>query len=278
MSSIDLGNQEIWVAYLQTRTTEQFNQYLNKAVKPGVYDGAELSVSSGTIINIAAFEAFINTSTNQLIKAKTNSVVNLELNESQPYIAISYEWQNAEDNYLDFEALASSGVMSNHIVLGKAVFSDPDTIDEFVYDEKTFGAYDEDYNLYVKDKLYIGNNRANQTHVYNIQTDDGELTGLASLPLENNKVYLIESKVTAKYQSGVGSQIDCASFMQRRTYVKDSTSGIVDLSPVESDYEVKTNSLWNHEILGVDPNIEFYVQGSSGTIVNWTASVFVQVA
>ena len=307
MSTINLGNQEIWTKYGQNRTTEEFNKLLHNIIKPGIYKGGELSIYSSEVANIAPFDCLINTPNKQAVHIKTNTSVQLSFSESTPYLGASFEWLNQSNNYLDFEALTSSGIASNRIIFGKADYISG-VCTGFSYDDKTSGYLDESFNVISSGTLYFGNTKntfiskktennlytpnnfriegnfglgdemdsdsfTSESYIIEDQTTNNTPLTLFNFTPNEGKTYLVEAKIGGKRTGGsAGTEGDSAFYIRKKAFYINS--GVI--SPINitttNDFVAESDSAWNCDI-NSGSNLSVFVLGASNVNINWKGLV-----
>ena len=162
MSAQDQGNQQITYKYSNPVDSENFNKYMNRIIKDGVYDGGLLSMD-GTTLRIAPFIIFCRTSSGQGVRIETTANVESDLSsgtplipvtEANPLVVCNFPWLNNPTNYLDWSAKNSGTLVDNDIVFGAALFSGGSVVG-FEYGLKTWGLFDQEGNVYVKKNLIV---------------------------------------------------------------------------------------------------------------------------
>jgi len=135
MSNINKGNQSIVFDFKHPLKGSEFNKLFKGIFQPGIYEGGELT-NIGNEVYISPFSALINCDEEKTIKISTSSSVNLTISDSLPYIKMSFTWQDAEENWADFEASASYEITD--VVFGKGLFSSGVCVG-FDLTERTYG-------------------------------------------------------------------------------------------------------------------------------------------
>ena len=165
MSTSNLGNQTVYFEYDSDYTSEEVNKRLYKVIKPGIYEGADLSMVLN-VLTISAFVGLFRTSTGQVVEIITSSNVtsdldagtpNIPVTAALPYVIGSYVWANNTGNYIDFSAKALGSIATNDIVFGKCNFSGS-TVTSFDLSNRTYGIIDQDSNVYANGIALTANN------------------------------------------------------------------------------------------------------------------------
>ena len=141
MGSTNYGTQTIHWRYSQPLIASDINEWLYDILTPGVYDGGTLSIDSGNDILVAPLSVLVETSTNQLVKVKTSTSVELTLAVATPYVTCQLVWVDSTTNYMDFTVKAVGDIASNDIVIGMGVYAGV-TLSSFDYTDKTLGFFD----------------------------------------------------------------------------------------------------------------------------------------
>jgi len=125
MGSTNYGSQTITWKYKNPSTSESFNQLLYNILPVGIYEGGILTIS-GTSLNVAPLTVFISDPNSDLaVRCSTVNSYPIPITTDTPYAVLRLSWQNTENNYVDFLALAKSSILTgSDIVLGKGVYVD----------------------------------------------------------------------------------------------------------------------------------------------------------
>jgi len=124
---IDKGTQDIKINFKQNITAQDQNEAFHGVVPKGIYSGGSLervgSVGMYTV-QVLPMIIFIEDTDNEVsIRVQTTTSYSLPLGEcttTTPYIIAEFDWQNAENNYMDIRAIDTP--TGNHLILGKATF------------------------------------------------------------------------------------------------------------------------------------------------------------
>lgn len=110
-----------------------------------------------------------------------------------------------------------------------------------------------------------------------VSTSDGTTTTLKTIPVANNSMYLIETRITARKTAGAGSGSvgDGASYV--RTARVKNIGGTVTIANVQSDYTSEDVVGWNATIDVSGTNARVRVTGSANNTVLWECTTRVQV-
>ena len=144
-----------------------FNRLLRGAVKPGIYSGGELNYVGNTV-TIQPFKAYINVRDNitpaidnMLMHVETEAIINLPVTEvNGDILIIYYEWQDVIDNWLDITNRTGTPTTNktvNEIVMGTIEWTGGN-ISAISEDGRTKGFFDEDYNIYMENDLFVEGN------------------------------------------------------------------------------------------------------------------------
>lgn len=139
MSAVNQGNQYITFDYKHPAKSADFNTLLRDGIQPGIYEGGALTKLDDNTVQISPFTAYVQVSTDKLVRVVTRSTVDVAVSNTSNLVYISYNWVEAIDNWLDFNTrLTTDPVVTNEVVLGHAVFSGT-TLNTISYDYKTWG-------------------------------------------------------------------------------------------------------------------------------------------
>ena len=138
MGATNLGDQLIYFRYNQPLISSDLGKLLHNIIKPGVYYGGLMSITSGNVISIGVLDVMCETSSNQVVHIKTQSVVPLTIAEATPYVVCNFTWVDSTSNYLDFTAKAYGDILANDVILGKGVYV-ANILTSFSYTKKTWG-------------------------------------------------------------------------------------------------------------------------------------------
>lgn len=118
------GSQTITFNYQQEGTSLGFNGLLNNVVANGVISGGTLVKYSSNVVKIKPLEMIISDSAkNATIHLKTTDDAEVVVEQGKPYIVASFTWMNVTQNYVKFEAKASSDFGTDDIILGKCEYT-----------------------------------------------------------------------------------------------------------------------------------------------------------
>lgn len=176
MASTDNGKQVITFRYQQEGTAEGFNKLLNGVIPTGVISGGELSrVGETNTVNIAKMQMMI-TDGNVTIHVQTTELATVTLDSTTPYIVATFNWMNLVDNYVSFEAVNYSALitMQNVIILGRGEFEGANLLNTFDYTRRTWSPYAEKLN---NDFLFTNpyNGKSPSFNVSYIENSDSSL-------------------------------------------------------------------------------------------------------
>lgn len=176
MASTDNGKQVITFRYQQEGTAEGFNKLLNGVIPTGVISGGELSrLGESNTVNIAKMQMII-TDGNVTVHVQTTELATVTLNSTTPYVIATFNWMNLVDNYVSFEAVNYSTLltMQNVIILGKGEFEGANLLNTFDYTRKTWSPYAEKLN---NDFLFTNpyNGKSPSFNVSYIENSDSSL-------------------------------------------------------------------------------------------------------
>ena len=176
MASTDNGKQVITFRYQQEGTAEGFNKLLNGVIPTGVISGGELSrLGESNTVNIAKMQMII-TDGNVTVHVQTTELATVTLNSTTPYVIATFNWMNLVDNYVSFEAVNYSTLvtMQNVIILGRGEFEGANLLNTFDYTRKTWSPYAEKLN---NDFLFTNpyNGKSPSFNVSYIENSDSSL-------------------------------------------------------------------------------------------------------
>lgn len=208
MSTQDLGNQVVNIDYNENFTSENYNKRMNRIAKPGVYQGGTLDYSAPNV-SILPFVCEFRTSGGQSVRIETSSSVTSDTTQpvsdtnpvvptyAKPYVVGNFSWQNSENNFIDFSAKSAGELYDNDIIFGKVNFESGEVFQDITYDEKTWGAYDQDGNSY-SNTVVIQSNEAVPSGAVEtsglVITSDVEAGGLVGF-LNGRKIHIQYTEV-----------------------------------------------------------------------------------
>jgi len=122
LNTVNYGNQIISYDYKQNASSSLFNRIMSSLIPHGIYAGGLLTRLDNVQINVAKLTAFIrsNASDADQISVRAESqedqILNLSFGVSDPlhvkdtlpYIVLRYGWNEQENNFVDFRAVAFS--------------------------------------------------------------------------------------------------------------------------------------------------------------------------
>ena len=146
MGSTNYGTQTINFSYGQELLSSSLGGLLHNLIKPGVYDGGNLTINAGNNVNIAPLDVAVETSLNQLVHVKTSATIVFPITEAKPYITCQFTWINSATNYMDFTAKAVGELLSTDVIIGMGVYV-VNVLTSFDYTSKTWGLIDRSGNV-----------------------------------------------------------------------------------------------------------------------------------
>jgi len=146
MGSTNYGTQSINFSYGQELLSSSLGGLLHNLIKPGVYDGGNLTINAGNNVNIAPLDVAVETSLNQLVHVKTSATIVFPITEAKPYITCQFTWINSATNYMDFTAKAVGELLSTDVIIGMGVYV-ANVLSSFSYVSKTWGLIDRSGNV-----------------------------------------------------------------------------------------------------------------------------------
>lgn len=144
-TTINKGGQVHLFDYRQEITSQGFNQHTYKLFSRGIYEGGTLVKSSDTIIFINAFlGVFYDTTAKVAVRIETTEAVSLESTAfvATPFIVGRFDWQNVEENYMEFLAVSEVNILPSDLVFGRLIMNGA-VIEDFDYSRKSWS-----YNYY----------------------------------------------------------------------------------------------------------------------------------
>jgi len=155
MSTTNNGNQIISFDFKHIATGRNFNTLLRNILKPGIYSGGTLSKIDNSTIAISPFDAWFDVDTDKSCHISTSTPVQLTVTSAYPVLYMIFNWSDSENNFIDFLFRAvGSPVVTNEIQIGVVGFTGPNVNGTFDYANRTYGLYDESYNLYASENIY----------------------------------------------------------------------------------------------------------------------------
>jgi len=149
------GTPKITVDYREPIVSQSFNRYLSNIIRPGIYEGMEMSVVNTTTARVEIGKYWIQMfDINGFILGlgvENNTTFNVSVSPTNPYVYMIYGWQNIANSYPevriapDISAIQQDeseyGVQA--VIIGKATFT-LGNLTGFDYTERTRGSIDFD--------------------------------------------------------------------------------------------------------------------------------------
>jgi hypothetical protein len=155
-NATDIGGQIITYDYAQSATTEDINKQIHKLVRPGVYDGFNLSIETGdpAQVRVSSGVAYVEAANASLgVRVETTEdVIRSDIAPSTSYVIIHFEWYNDPESYAEIKCVESAEIVEEDIVIGRGVFSGS-TLVGFDLDD---GVHPRDYISNYADTLPLG--------------------------------------------------------------------------------------------------------------------------
>jgi len=143
MGTINKGNQAILFRYRQEITSQGFNQHTHRLFPRGIYEGGTLLKEDNFNIYLTAFSCIVEDLDARVsVRMETLEAVPIPVTSSTPFIVGRYEWINAENNYMDFIAVANVDILDHDLIFGKCVYNGS-ILESFDYAKKSWS-----YNYY----------------------------------------------------------------------------------------------------------------------------------
>ena len=145
MGTTNIGGQVHLFDYRQEITSQGFNQHTHRLFSRGIYEGGSIVKLSDTQISINAFMCvFEDTTARVSIRIETTeaAVLTSTAFTATPYIVGRFVWQNAEENYMDFYAVAEINILPSDLIFGRVIMNGT-SIEGFDYSQKSWS-----YNYY----------------------------------------------------------------------------------------------------------------------------------
>lgn len=153
-TSTNLGNQKITFDFKNPAKGSDFNRLLFGGIKPGVYRGLELSVTSSNSIVLFPGLAFLNcsfqTETKRMIASEFRNNIDFTFsNTSQNQLVyLRYDYKEIIENWVEINTATSlNNVPINSVIIGNVYFSGGNIVSAD-YKNKTWGFFRTDDSQY----------------------------------------------------------------------------------------------------------------------------------
>ena len=153
------GSQVITVDYKLPLKARDFSQQLYSLVKPGVYQGLDISITENdnNKINITAGQAYLHCSfqneTKRAIKVQFASNVNaLQIVQSvtgvDELVYLYYEYKEIIENWVAISHCSAEETPPvNSVVIGRCIYSASGFITDISYEDRDFGFFNDDFTI-----------------------------------------------------------------------------------------------------------------------------------
>jgi hypothetical protein len=141
MSSVDNGNQILTYDYREEMIAYRFNRLNYKISSRGIYQGGELIRTSDTTVSVTPFVCLCEDDSGvsaMAIRIETQTLASvINVIPSKPYIIGTFKWYDLEDNYMNIQSSDATGIGTNDIIFGRAIFTGS-TLVSFDLSETTY--------------------------------------------------------------------------------------------------------------------------------------------
>ncbi len=137
MGTTNYGNQDLSFDFKEPGKSENFNKLNYKLFPSGIYSGGLLTRVSNSSVTIAPLVCYMDDDTSEVgVRIKTATVVTKEVSSAYPYLILRFSWLNLENNFMDIESVAYSGILTGDLVIGRCVY-DGGSLISFDYTRRT---------------------------------------------------------------------------------------------------------------------------------------------
>lgn len=234
MSAENKGNQTIIFDFKHPAKARDFNKYIRNVIKPGVYDGATISVVGGwgvsSTIQVAPFTIVVNDKEdiNNAVVIRTENEVEWGIPTANPYFYCTFEHKNEIENWLDFGvALDVGSIPANAICFGKAIFTG-NYITGWDYSDVTRGLYDTNGKLFIDSEI----------------GDDGHRLDKIWLSSEIDHKTLLQFMTEGTNTASLSTDGDLVVERDIRTERNLNIQGIIETIG-NSNYSIEHNAVYN---------------------------------
>jgi hypothetical protein len=151
------GNQQLTFDYKLPAKGRNFNRLLFSIIKPGIYQGLEVTIDTGNKINIGSGFAFLNcVFESELVRGSLarfqTAVVSESIPQSTPgqneVVYLLFEYKEVIENWVGiFHAQSGSTLPSEAVILCDLVYDIDGNITNVIYSNRLFGSLNQDYNI-----------------------------------------------------------------------------------------------------------------------------------
>lgn len=128
MGSTDFGSQLLSFDYNQDATAKLFNKINYNLLPTGIYSGCTLNYLSNNFLSVQPGVVFIQDSTSENgTRIETTAAQTIEVSSTTPYVIFRFTWSDAQNNFMDMLAVALADVLSDDLIVGRAVYDDAGT-------------------------------------------------------------------------------------------------------------------------------------------------------
>jgi hypothetical protein len=99
----------------------------------------------------------------------------------------------------------------------------------------------------------------------NLQTTDATLTTIATIPLADDTVALLEAFVVGRQTNAAAR----AGYIRRALFYREAAGGVAQQGTINTEFTRESATLWNATFAPSGNNILIQVQGTAGDNVNW---------
>ena len=207
MNTNNLGKQYLTFDFKHPATAHDFNTLLRGAVKPGIYEGGNITSTGGSSVYIPPLIAYLNVGTDKLLRAITTETFTYTVNPSTPVLYMVYTWEEVVNNWVTFGQRAVGSVaITNEVCLGTCLFT-TGVVTGFDYSNRDYGLYTvSDGVLHLQVATGTSPMQVNSTtKVNNLNVDkvDGADLSTDNTMAANSDILIPSQKATKKYAESV---------------------------------------------------------------------------
>ena len=163
------GTPKITIDYREPIVSQSFNRYLSNILRPGIYQGMEMSVVNTTTARVEVGKYWIQLyDVNGFIlgvAVENSTPINVSVSPLNPYVYMIYGWQNIANSYPEIRIAPDiSAIQQDETEFGvQAVIIGKANLTGFDYTERTRGSIDFDNSNRLVERL----NPVEDYHVIN---------------------------------------------------------------------------------------------------------------
>lgn len=147
------GTPKVTIDYREPIVSQSFNRYLSNIIRPGIYEGMEMSVVNTITARVEVGKYWIQMfDVNGFIlgvAVENSTPINVSVSPTNPYVYMIYGWQNIANSYPEIRIAPNITAIQQDesefgvqaVIIGKATFT-LGNLTGFDYTERTRGSID----------------------------------------------------------------------------------------------------------------------------------------